>query len=892
MRERMSRKKYVLVYTALFALLSVCVFLLFLKKGRSMVWNQDGGPQYLPYLAYMGRYLRDFFGRAVHGDFTLQMFDWKIGFGNDVSAVVRPHPLDFLSVFVPVRYTEILYHVILILRLYLAGLSFSLFCTLFREPSLNMINGSLIYVYSGFVFCYAVEHPIYGAAMIMLPLLLTGAEKMMRKEGLHLFAAAVFLGFICNYYFMYQCTIACVLYILLRFPTLYPERRVRNFLILFIRMAPVYLLGTGMAMATLWPVIRSLGSSARLAEQSSPGNLLSYESPRIFYQWFLFLVSPGKGLPGGTHLNYCVLVVPALILLFTRRRKGSFALKAAFAAGTVFLLIPFFGYMMAGFSTVNNRWVFIYSFIVSLAFVLYIQEAEEAGRLQKIVMAAALMIFTALAVLEYVTFSRIQGLVGSVLLAAASAAVFAGRQISRKKGVLPVCMLMLTLASCSVNAWFEYSGRFGNAVSEYLEAGSGLKLIERSEFAKLGRIKEEGFWRADSNLINSNRENYSLLLDYYPTSMYNSVLSGPVTYALLEQNNLGLAAIHRIQGLDGRTAAEASAAVRYFLTSVDGQPHVPYGFAYSEELSDGDNAIYVNQYPLQFGVLHTKLMDLSEYDKLDALAKEQVLLDAAITDVDALPVGSSQTAARMQTQDAAVIEEVPLELPGEGDHVKRTQDGYRVTQKGGYIVMQFERKAGCEAYLRLEGFSNERTSTYVYVHTSDQTTPVLMRGPGTVYSLNKVDYDIRLGYDEDSGSDYAALEFQEKGTYTLEAARICYVPVQGIEDKIEALNRCSLQSPVFGINTVSGTVNADTSGMMVFSIPYSEGWTAQVDGESTPVYQADTAWTGIWLEPGEHQVSLSYTTPGAVTGRIIALICWAVFVLLFPARKRLGRAAA
>ncbi len=576
MGDRMSRKKYVLAYTLLFAVFCAGVFFLFFKKGRSMVWNQDGGPQYLPYLAYMGRYLRDTVRRALQGDLRLRMFDWRIGFGSDVSAVVRPHPLDFLSIFVPVRYTEILYHVILILRLYLAGLSFSLFCSMFRELSLNMITGSLIYVFSGFVFSYAVKHPIYGSAMIMLALLLTGAERMMRKQGIHLFAAAVFLGFICNYYFMYECTIACVLYIMLRFPQICTKNRVRNFFGLFFRMAPVYLLGTGMSMATLWPVIRSLGSSARLAEQSSPGNLLSYESPRIFYQWFLYMVSPGKGLPGGTHLNYCVLVIPALVLLFTRRKKGSLALKAAFAAGTVFLLIPFFGYVMAGFSTVNNRWVFIYSFIVSLIFVLYAPGEEEAGRLQKGVMALVFVIFAGLAVMEYVTLGRINGLAGTVLLAAASLCVFAGGKKGRTKhpGLLPVYMLALTFISCSVNAFFDYSGRFGNDISEYLEAGSGLELISSSEFSKLTKIQDGTFWRADSNLVNSNRENYSLLLDYCPTSMYNSVLSGPVTYALLEQDNIGLAAIHRIQGLDGRTAMEEIASVRYFLTSADGQAHL------------------------------------------------------------------------------------------------------------------------------------------------------------------------------------------------------------------------------------------------------------------------------------------------------------------------------
>ena len=889
MQKRMSRRNYILIYTVLFALFCAGAFIIFPAKGKSMVWNQDGGPQYLPYLAYMGQYLRDFLSRAVHGDFTLRMFDWRIGFGSDVSAVVRAHPLDFLSVFVPVRYTGILYHFITLARLYLAGLCFSLFCSMFRDLSLTMMTGSLIYVFSGFVFSYAIEHPIYGSALIMLALLLAGAERMMRREGIHLFAFAVFLGFICNYYFMYESTIALLLYILLRFPMIYTRDRVKNFFILFVRMAPVYLLGTGMSMITLWPVIKNLGASARLAQQPSPGNLLSYESPRIFYQWFLFLVSPGKGLPGGTHLNYSVLIIPALVLLFTQRKKGNAALKCAFAAGTVFLLIPFFGYVMAGFSTVNNRWVFIYSFIVSFIFVLYAPDAAFAKRAQKITMAVVLAVFTALAIMEFVTFGRLQGIVGTILLAAASLCMFAGgERKSLWKGrtfLLQGFMLAVTFVSCTANAYFEYSPRFGNAISEYLDAGTGLAVIEQSEFSKIARIEDPGFWRADSNLINSNRENYSLLLNYNPTSMYNSVLSGPLTYVLLEQDNIGLAAIHRIQGLDGHTAAEERACVKYFLTSADGYPHAPYGFTYSETLSDRDNAIFVNENPLAFGVLHKNWMDLPEYEKLNALQKEQAALDAAV--VDANQLTQEQAAAMQPLDQVQSVEEQSVALPEKGSHVKKTDGGYRITKKGGYIEFPIQLKAGCEAYLRLEGFTNSRVSTYVGVRTTRMFTQVLMRGPGTLYSLNRTDYNIRLGYSETDQADIVRLEFTDKGIYTLDAIKVCYVPIAGYEEKIAALNSEALKDPVFGINKVSGSASTQNAGIMVFSIPYSQGWSATVDGKQTKVLQANTAWTGIYLEPGEHQIEFSYCTPGAVAGRWIAGICWLLFFCLIILRRKL-----
>ena len=56
-----SRFRFYLIYTAVFACFCLGVFFVFLRNGRSFVWNVDGEPQYLPYLIYMGREIRSFF---------------------------------------------------------------------------------------------------------------------------------------------------------------------------------------------------------------------------------------------------------------------------------------------------------------------------------------------------------------------------------------------------------------------------------------------------------------------------------------------------------------------------------------------------------------------------------------------------------------------------------------------------------------------------------------------------------------------------------------------------------------------------------------------------------------------------------------------------------------
>ena len=107
------------VYTAAFALLALAVFFPFLRAGKSLVGNGDGQSQYILQLRYMGEWLRESADNLLHGRFFLRTYDYTIGMGDDINAIVRFHPLDYLSIFVPAKHTETLYNFLILLRMYL-----------------------------------------------------------------------------------------------------------------------------------------------------------------------------------------------------------------------------------------------------------------------------------------------------------------------------------------------------------------------------------------------------------------------------------------------------------------------------------------------------------------------------------------------------------------------------------------------------------------------------------------------------------------------------------------------------------------------------------------------------------------------------------------------------
>ena len=100
------------------------------------------------------------------------------------------------------------------------------------------------------------------------------------------------------------------------------------------------------------------------------------------------------------------------------------------------------------------------------------------------------------------------------------------------------------------------------------------------------------------------------------------------------------------------------------------------------------------------------------------------------------------------------------------------------------------------------------------------------------------------------------------------------------EQDIQNLAEESLTDVVIDTNTVSGTVTLSKDKIMVFSIPYSSGWTAYVDGKKTSLFKANTAYMGLSLKEGSHDIRLVYETPGLKIGAAISSVCILLFLLL------------
>ena len=105
----------------------------------------------------------------------------SLGYGADILSTLNYYaigdPLNLLYGFVSPKNTETMYDFMILLRMYLAGITFIMYARKMKKRSYGTVIGALVYVFSGFCFRLGLRHPFFINPMIYFPLLCLGIEK-------------------------------------------------------------------------------------------------------------------------------------------------------------------------------------------------------------------------------------------------------------------------------------------------------------------------------------------------------------------------------------------------------------------------------------------------------------------------------------------------------------------------------------------------------------------------------------------------------------------------------------------------------------------------------------------------------------------------------------------
>ena len=882
--------RYFLWYTLLFLALSPAVFYPFLRAGKSFAWDPDGIVQHYPKLVWLRDAVRSCVRSLLRGEgWTLPLYDFS---GGIASQYLQFSPLHLLVVIWPWS-AESFYTFHTLAGYYLTGLAFVYFGWSFRQRLLPVLAGAVGYTFCAYALFAGVRHPYFLTPMALLPLLIVGAEKVMRRERGWLLTGAVFLSATSYFgvYFSYMQAVFLVLFVLVRFFDLYETDRPWQFIRLLGRLAVWGGTGALLSCVTALPTMLTILGGDRVGR---PLQMLWYGSG--YYKKFLtqFSIS-GDSLGSWMYLGFSALSVPALILLYLRRDRSTRTLRVLFPILTVMHLIPAVAYGMSGFSNVSNRFCFGYAFCVSAVLMFMLPRLEGMERKTAVGLCALTGAYVLLcAVLTLRTGGANTWMAIAALTLSLGAVLVCRRWERLQKLLMPVCLLIVCV-SLLCTAFSRYDPRMGNYVrsfakdpEEELDAGqyaalAGSETVAEDEsFFRVAAIGEEE--HMDRNAAFLYGLNGLSGYPYYGQSQPYVQWFRELEMARVDE--MSLVGFDHMFAWPARFAAPAALAGIKYYAERDGEPaDFPYGFTEIDRVTGAESTdvILENENWLPLGYTYDRYMLREDYDALSALDKQTAQLESVV-----LEKGPAADMERLESvaTDAA---QIPYEI-AEMNGVVWENGILFVMKNGASMTLTFDGLPGTETYLRVVGLdvtSGPVNSLILTAETAKTNASGLWTSDDYVYGNGQKTQLLDLGWSE-QGQTAVTLRFSDAGGYHLEDIQLWCQDMSGLASRTAALGAEPLEDIRTNWRGLTGTVSLSKDKMLCIAIPWLDGWRAYVDGQETELYHANTAFMALEVPAGEHTVELRYWMPGLTAGLTLSgagLVCLAGLIL-FARRRR------
>ncbi len=914
-KNNVSTQRYYSIYTVLFAILAILVYSYYIINGKSFVYcdvNQggDGLVQHFNAFVYYGKYLRGIVKNLLfEHQLEIPMWDLSIGYGQDIistlSYYVIGDPFAFLSIFFPVAKAEYGYSFLILLRIYFAGIAFSVYCRYRKKDSLYTLVGAFIYAFSYYTLCIAVLHPYFMLPAVYLPLLLMGADKVLRKEGDCFFIAMVALAGISNFYFFFMLCIMLVIYVVFNYFNLFGKIRIREFGYWFVRFFIDAILGVGMAAVLLLPSIINILSSSRISVKNY--------IPVIYELKYYLNLMPSFVSGGGdyyVHMGYTALSFIAVLILFMHRKekKEYKYLCAGFLLLVLFLIFPFFGHLFNGLSYVTNRWIWALAFCVSYITVTVLPLMGRINRKEWLILFCAAIIMGGFVIgVDVVRTKKNMWAVYGII---AVLVILYGMAYCGKQKFLADTCVAIVMVSVSINALYLYSPTEGNYLENFSNRGGAYRqLTQKAPEYLLKELNDTELYRFDTLGFDTGKikRNSAMQLNMYGTAYYFSATNGTIS-KFISDLYINTPLENSYNNLNGRSWLDAITAVKYFIIPKEKQNLLSYGYNH-KVIENKENAVYTSKNSLPFGFTSSVIMSQDEFEKMDVLEKQQALLQGIVLDGDNI----SDSDAALEFSDVSVTPQIVS-----ADGVEWKDGKFIVNKKNGAVTVSFNGMSNSELYVVWERLNYKGINPYslydedklngmsVYVRNNLKRKYQYWKEPSTAnvtasakereskttiytdknpYYCGHHNFICNLGYSKDIRNTLT-LTFDKIGVYSYDDMKVVNQPMDHFDLYCSQLKENVLEDIELETNSISGQISLDESKALCIAIPYSSGWSAKIDGKDTQILCADDMFIGLMLSPGKHQIELRYMSPYLREGVVLSCISCVVFIFLLVRHRK------
>ena len=872
----------------MFLLMCIVAFLPFFTEGKSFVWGagvEDGLSQHFSALAYYGEALREFFRNLLAGHPKLVMWDMSLGYGADILSTLNYYaigdPLNLLYGFVSPKNTETMYDFMILLRMYLAGITFIMYARKMKKRSYGTVIGALVYVFSGFCFRLGLRHPFFINPMIYFPLLCLGIEKIYQRERPYVFIFAVCVSAMSNYYFLYMLTIFAMIYAWIRFYKYTEENKIKNFFLTILKFGMYYTLGIAMAAVILLPSVIGFLGNGRYGNGVDWKSLIVY--PGKYYLMFIENFIGYGNMGSNTNAGYLPIVgIVVLFTLFSQRMKHK-KYRAAFKASIIALILPIFGYAFNGFSYANNRWAFALSFIVALLTAEMYPRLFVMSKRQQIGIGVGIIIYTVFCIIvnasgeEILKNKGIMAACGLISVFYVLLLIFQRLGYDAQKRTVRVSMAILLLISVGVHGYYRFGPKGYAYTQEFMDQGQAYRTLKEDNIRMLSKVNDPFVYRVHAE--GYQYKNYGLINHLNTISGYYSITAKCVTDTIKGYDTLGMQYADKYKGVDQRLGLLSLASVKYITVAhnsqvakdVSSMGDVPYGV---EKLRKKRNiTLYKNKYALPFAYAYDSYMTEQQYEQLNGVGKEQAMLAQIILDQHPADKEVQHNEQRNDPDIQTIsLPETRISSP----KGKKYADITVPVEKNKETYLYFKnlvyhgKKNGDDNFI----LTGRKGTKGILVAQNDIQQKIHIQSTFNPYYFGRKDYIVKINHQTSKAKEKVRLNFLSPGEYEFDDISLITVPKKDVLAKLKERKKNSMKQIQYEGNHFRGVYHAKKDQILCVTIPYSKGWKATVNGKRAKIYKANGMFMGIVMKKGTQNVKLDYETPGLKIGACISLLAW------------------
>lgn len=786
------------------------------------------------------------------------------------------------------QWLETIYSALVILRMYSVGLAFIFYCKYHGKDNVNTLIGAIVYTFCGFILYAGIRHPYFTNAVILLPLNLIAIEKLLRENKKIFLIFMVFLTAISNYYFFYMITVVTMIYAVVKYIFEY-NQGIKVFFQKVFQAIGCYIIGVLMASVILLPTAYAFLNSARTGYeqtwQYSPGFYQNFFQGLIsmrFCNWTVVCVS-----------SICLLMLP---ILFTKMKyKEVRTYVMLFVITTIMLMIPIVGSIMNGLSFPSNRWVFAYSFILSYIVTVCFDKNLQYSKKQIITMLLFLIVYIVIGMwitklkikanLDFYAAIVIAAMIWMVILLTNMKKFDSLRYVQKYSYVVIIFLVICNISATSLALYSKlgkgYAGEFldNNTVHNRYDTLGG-KVQSFKEAIEYIKEHDKEFYRIAK--CDTSYHNASLLYDYQSIQTYVSIGNGDVYNLSCGLEDNCYTATRCVNGMDRRTRIMTLLGTKYYICSGKDNSYVPYGYHLYHEI--GDTKIYQNDYFLSPGIMYEQYMLKQDYEELEPLEKEDILLNTAILDENTDRVNQNRSVSE-QVEKVNKIQYTEKSNKIQGNQIDITKKNQSITLKLSQV------KENTEVYFSIQNlrYDSGNGKTNFKITTSFQgrkDSEKVEDCLSSAYYVKNPNFLMNLGVIRKDNSNELKITFSHKGTYTFDKLEILEVPMESYESKVQMLKKNEMQHVTYGNDFIAGDVDSTKDGILQITTSYSDGWKVFVDGKQTDVIKVNEGFIGTFVEAGKHQIRFEYETPFIKVAIILSIIGIISFIVIWILEKK------